>query len=426
MRKSIVLFLFLQLITSYSYAQSGWVLQNTSHLGNIGYLEEIAFPSRDTGYICSQSGAILKTTNTGFNWVVVGVFNNTFLTDIYFINNQTGFVAGSRKLLKTTNGGDSWDSLNTNGMMSQFCCSDVLFFNSSTGFAAAQSIYKTTNNGQNWNEVLHYYSNFGKADDIQFINSQTGFCYMWYYIPMGSNYTWVFKTTNAGLNWTDISTLVYNGHFDGFQMIDENLGFATGNTGQITFKTTNGGVNWTNSIVKAASVIYFLNANTGYFTGYKTTNSGINWWIQNVDIQDRARIKDIVFIDANTGFMVGGINGVIFKTTDAGGGLIPLSVVNITKVIPNKYFLHQNYPNPFNPQTKIKFAVPSNVKGQASNVKLIIYDLLGREVTTLVNEELKPGTYEADWDGSNFSSGVYFYKIFSSEFTETRKMVLMK
>lgn len=59
-------------------------------------------------------------------------------------------------------------------------------------------------------------------------------------------------------------------------------------------------------------------------------------------------------------------------------------------------------------------------------MKLIIYDLLGQEVTTLVNEELKPGTYEADWDGSNYSSGVYFYKIISNEFTETKKMVLMK
>ncbi|NOS84890.1 MAG: T9SS type A sorting domain-containing protein [Ignavibacteria bacterium] len=89
--------------------------------------------------------------------------------------------------------------------------------------------------------------------------------------------------------------------------------------------------------------------------------------------------------------------------------------------IPANYSLSQNYPNPFNPQTKIKFAVP-----KASFTKLVIYDLLGREVTTLVDEELKPGTYEADWDGSNFSSGVYFYKIISGDYVETKKMVLMK
>lgn len=98
----------------------------------------------------------------------------------------------------------------------------------------------------------------------------------------------------------------------------------------------------------------------------------------------------------------------------------------INKQIPINFSLSQNYPNPFNPQTKIKFDVPPTVRGQMSNLKLVIYDLLGREVATLVNEELKPGTYEADWDGSNFSSGVYFYKIITNDFTETRKMVLMK
>ncbi len=94
--------------------------------------------------------------------------------------------------------------------------------------------------------------------------------------------------------------------------------------------------------------------------------------------------------------------------------------------IPKKFDLSQNYPNPFNPKTKIRFGIPSNVKRETSNVKLKIYDLLGREVAILVNEELKPGTYEADWDGSNYSSGVYFYKLEAGDFTETKKMVLMK
>jgi hypothetical protein len=117
------------------------------------------------------------------------------------------------------------------------------------------------------------------------------------------------------------------------------------------------------------------------------------------------------------------INGIVF------GDTVMHNTTGLTILgnnIPINYLLSQNYPNPFNPQTKIKFAVPSNVKGQTSNVKLIIYDLLGREVTTLVNEKLKPGTYEADWDASSYSSGVYFYKLLSVDFVETRKMVLMK
>jgi hypothetical protein len=93
-----------------------------------------------------------------------------------------------------------------------------------------------------------------------------------------------------------------------------------------------------------------------------------------------------------------------------------VGITAVSNELPDNFFLSQNYPNPFNPQTKIKFDVP-----KASFTSLIIYDLLGREVTTLVNEVLKPGTYEADWDGSNYSSGVYFYKIITESFVETKK-----
>jgi hypothetical protein len=58
--------------------------------------------------------------------------------------------------------------------------------------------------------------------------------------------------------------------------------------------------------------------------------------------------------------------------------------------------------------------------------KLLIYDILGREVATLVNEKLSPGTYEVDWDASNFANGIYFYKIVADDFTQTRKMILLK
>ena len=77
--------------------------------------------------------------------------------------------------------------------------------------------------------------------------------------------------------------------------------------------------------------------------------------------------------------------------------------------------------------TKIKFDIPPFTKGgQGGFVRLTIYDLLGREVTTLVNEQMKPGSYEINWDGSSYASGVYFYKLIVDEYVETRKMVLIK
>jgi len=97
------------------------------------------------------------------------------------------------------------------------------------------------------------------------------------------------------------------------------------------------------------------------------------------------------------------------------------SVIPISNLIPNSFSLMQNYPNPFNPKTKIKFDVV-----RLGEVKIIVYDVTGREIQTLVNESLKPGTYETSFDGSTLNSGVYFYKLITDGFTETKKMLLIK
>lgn len=89
--------------------------------------------------------------------------------------------------------------------------------------------------------------------------------------------------------------------------------------------------------------------------------------------------------------------------------------------IPEKFSLRQNYPNPFNPSTKIKFDIPAG-----GFTKLYVYDALGQVVSTLVNGELKAGSYEVSWNASDLTSGVYFYKLVSGDFTETRKMILLK
>ncbi|PIQ08839.1 MAG: hypothetical protein COW71_09685 [Ignavibacteriales bacterium CG18_big_fil_WC_8_21_14_2_50_31_20] len=90
------------------------------------------------------------------------------------------------------------------------------------------------------------------------------------------------------------------------------------------------------------------------------------------------------------------------------------------------YKLEQNYPNPFNPTTTIKYSIPNNVKGETSNVKLIVYDILGSEVATLVNEKKSAGNYEVKFDASNLVSGVYLYKLQSGSFVQTKKLLLMK
>jgi hypothetical protein len=102
--------------------------------------------------------------------------------------------------------------------------------------------------------------------------------------------------------------------------------------------------------------------------------------------------------------------------------LNPLGIVNINTNIPAGFELRQNYPNPFNPKTNIEFQLP-----KSSMVKLVVFDILGREVADLVNnEELRAGTYKADFDGSRLASGVYFYRLLAGDYAVTKKMLLIK
>ncbi|MCX6164966.1 MAG: FG-GAP-like repeat-containing protein, partial [Ignavibacteriae bacterium] len=102
----------------------------------------------------------------------------------------------------------------------------------------------------------------------------------------------------------------------------------------------------------------------------------------------------------------------------------PLAINNNNNNIPDKYSLSQNYPNPFNPSTIIRFQI--NLLGQTRFVTLKVYDILGNEVTTLVNEKKSPGNYEVSWDASNFPTGICFYKLATDNFSETKKMLMIK
>jgi len=172
----------------------------------------------------------------------------------------------------------------------------------------------------------------------------------------------------------------------------------------------------------------FINPNTGWIGTeiantnarvFKTTNKGSSFVevFKYTDYSTSNMSYDIGvdFINESVGFVSTGDK--IFKTTNGGSTFInPISTE-----IPAKYSLSQNYPNPFNPMCNVQFSMY-----KAGNVRLVVYDVQGREVQTLVNEKLSAGTYEVKFDGSKLNSGVYFYKMMTGNFTETKKMLLVK
>jgi len=100
---------------------------------------------------------------------------------------------------------------------------------------------------------------------------------------------------------------------------------------------------------------------------------------------------------------------------------VPVSVDDVSSILPERFKLSQNYPNPFNPTTQIGFRI-----AERGFVSLIVYDILGTEITTLVNEEKIRGEYKVKFDATGLTSGLYFYQLISGDFIETKKMVLLK
>jgi hypothetical protein len=253
---------------------------------------------------------------------------------------------------------------------------------------------------------------------VKFVNLNTGWV-----IGLGGS---ILKTTNGGDNWFSQSgSIQYD--FMSAEFINPETGWLVGTEG-IILKTTNGGNNWfsqSSTTTNQLNSVKFINPETGWSVGtsgiiLKTTNGGNNWTSQT--ISEVYLLRSISFVDNNTGWVVGR-PGIILKTTTGGE---PIGIKPISTVIPSGFSLHQNYPNPFNPVTKIKFDIPPSKGAGGMTVRLIVYDILGREIATLVNEQLTPGTYEVEWDGSNCPSGVYFYKLITDGFVDVKKMILIK
>jgi hypothetical protein len=153
---------------------------------------------------------------------------------------------------------------------------------------------------------------------------------------------------------------------------------------------------------------------------FLSTNNGINW----SSVSNGLSSADVYALAVSPDGM-GGAN-LFVGTYGRGVWKRPLSemVTGVEKLqtdLPTHFYLDQNYPNPFNPSTTISFTLPSK-----SVVSLKVFDLIGREVATIVSEEMSEGNHTEQWNAENYTSGVYFYRLHAETFTETKKLVLLK
>ena len=350
----------------------------------------------------TDANGVYISTNNGLNWVQSSLNNIEAFGLI--VNNSNIFAATGRIGNQDSNGvyissnnGQTWahKNFNNSAVVSLAICGGNIFA-SNWGIG----IYKSTNNGQSWTIALNGHNIFPMA------SSSTN-------IYAGSDSA-VFTSTNSGQNWTQTLSNVSSNCFT----ISGNYIFL--GVGGHMYISTNNGQNW--SILNNIGGTWALassgaNIFAGYDDGtfYVSSNYGQTWTQRNEGMPAGIGIRSLFIY-----------NGFLFAGRDSLGiWRRPLNEIigikQISSEVPSVYSLNQNYPNPFNPSTNIKYELPKN-----SFVKIVVFDMLGREVEALVNEKLSPGSYSIDWNASQYPSGVYFYRLTTEGFSETKKMILLK
>ncbi|MFA5010803.1 MAG: T9SS type A sorting domain-containing protein [Ignavibacteria bacterium] len=443
----LVFLLFLSSAGFHDSRTSGWYQQWFPNL-NGGTIKDITFLDSLTGFAVTTTNSsvqayILKTTNGGDNWDIIYTYIppsvNSEFNRIQFVNSNTGFTSTNYfDFFKTTDGGLNWTNHSNQPTGAEDFSAinkDTLFYVYSGGFGGG--VYRSINGGINWTRIWTNGTS-DNPDKIYMYDKNIGFsCVV-------SSISHFRKTTNGGFNWFEINP---TDAFLDIKFVDTLTGWKGSNRIQ---KTTDGGLTWflqtppnvSSVIIRSISMINkdtvwlggtsFVGVGSNYYgVLIKTTNGGTNWGYQipNIAIHSR-RYKNINFINSNNGWAYVDqeeFNDGIHTKVVGNDTTYYTGIKLVPNFVPEVFSLGQNYPNPFNPSTNIQFELK-----EPSHITLKVYDVQGREVKELVNGRWGTGRFIADFDATDFSTGVYFYKIIINgettrqTFSETKRMVLIK
>lgn len=417
-------------IVSLSQDSSNWaqIISPTTQL-----LNKLSFVDNNNGWVQGDGGTIINTTDGGMNWNTLYSAEDTFMLDIYFLNENLGWVLYwdlnppiASKMLKTTDGGISWIPDNCPGEDTFF--QSVYFLDSTNGFLAGSNIYKTSDGGYNWYEVNVFDVDtvppniaYLPVKKILFCNNQRGYACGGRFDLVGV----MWWTSDAGENWAakrlgpDPINDIYI--FDSLSVIGLG-GDPEGFFGIGKIVTSDGGITWSYEELELSGTVNALSFRTpleGWAVKdnkFLFSNDGGAQWVE-LNTPGEAFLLDLVFTDSLTGYAVG-TEGTILKYNS--------SITNVNEFINDgdqiEFTLFQNYPNPFNPFTVIEFSLPEDVQ----DAKLTIYNTLGEKVAEFVNSSLSAGRYSHQWDARDFAAGIYIYELKVDKFVSVKKMLMLK
>ncbi|MGE5845901.1 MAG: T9SS type A sorting domain-containing protein [Ignavibacteria bacterium] len=436
-----------------------------------GFLWSMVF-NGNSGFIFGET--LFKTSDTGETWENLNQYTRNDIYDLDFISTKEGLAFGNKGVYKTYDGGSTWSL--------KFTPKDLLYFEpgslemvtDSLGLLVAyQNIYKTTNGGESWDSIAF--------DEQRIIFSRMSFYDENLGIITGStesnpgshifNINNIYITTNGGESWskepldsltfrkmkfTDPAHLwgitnedlwlskdsaktwerVFEGRYPFFFTFDfyDSLYGVIMNSYALSYFTTDGGVSWNEFISTLHSSLADCRILGPYISGsQRILEAGFDGRLKITYIYPSGEIESNYQLLSYTNSSLHKIEVLVkddFPYVWVAGNGFHILLNQFEKILdvnqnnrPLKTFfsLFQNYPNPFNPSTTIRYQIP-----QRGFVSLEIYNLLGEEIKTLVNEEQSAGTYNIEFNGETLSSGIYFYTLKSGNFIETKKFILLK
>jgi photosystem II stability/assembly factor-like uncharacterized protein len=378
----------------------------------------------DSGVVwISSPQKLWRSSNLGLAWTQVTLPTSSGSPMKLVVSNYQNvmFCTTTGKIFKTTDGGAHWFKAFDDTTVTTFL-NDFEMFDELHGFAigdpangsARPGLVRTTDGGWTWSVVQNNLpigdiQELGRTD---FINLNVGWSKAWN--------DGIYKTTNAGADWTLVFSPIFPHNI---AFLDDTIGVcnALGATYGMTYKTTNGGVSW-DSTHKGGSFSFFRGAPHGERlwggsdTLFLSTDKGTTWQPQftSKSVGSRTTFQWADFWSNDSGLVVG--DGVVVALIHD-----PTSGTPTEAQQPQQTSLSQNYPNPFNPKTAVSYQLSA-----VSKTTIVVIDMLGRAVATLLDEIRGPGSYTVNWDASGMPSGIYFCRMTAGARVFTIKLALVK
>jgi photosystem II stability/assembly factor-like uncharacterized protein len=412
-------------ISNSIYAQPGWQRINsntTQNLYGMRFFGILPYAVYDEGFAVGDNGTILRTTDRGVSWQTMNSNNTDTIFKVWLPFADTVYAIGAANVfLKSTDQGFNWTPLPTPLSPQIRDLALAMGASSTVGYAIGDSglVMRTITGGMTWQTPY----NIGTSRNLRSI-SFLDFTHIYAVGDSGAIYkrlnvtVWAAQTVPpnyTGVNFQDVFFLP--------GLSNEESGWVVGTNGSI-LHTINSGSLWESqesNVTVTLRGVSFIDSQNGFVVGdsgtiLRTSDGGAHWNLQSSGTSNSLYTVHVFSSDEAVAV---GASGTILRTTSGGD---PVSVnEGENGPVPRRFSLHQNYPNPFNPEARIEYTLPKSAR-----VKLTVYNVLGEQVRTLVDQIQDTGVKSVEFDAKALPSGIYFYRLQAENFVEVKKMILIK